>query len=142
VVAGQSAQRVRAGVAPSARIVGVVLSSRAPGRLAAWYRQVLGLHGDDAVLMAGGVELSFTSHTDVAPTSAEPIRLIPNFHVDDIGAVEARLVDMEAIWVREIEPTPWGMIGTVLDPDGNYLQIVEPDREPQPWCAKGRERQS
>jgi predicted enzyme related to lactoylglutathione lyase len=131
-----------AGAAPSARIVGVVLGSRAPGRLAAWYRRVLGLRGDDAVLMAGGVELSFRSHDDIGPTTAEPIRLIPNFHVADVRAVEARLIDIGAVWVREIEPTPWGMIGTVLDPDGNYVQFVEGDRGPSPWCAKGRERHS
>jgi predicted enzyme related to lactoylglutathione lyase len=142
MVAGPPVQRAGIGVAPSARIVGVVLSSRAPGRLAAWYRQVLGLRGDDAVLMAGGVELSFTSRGDIGPTTAEPIRLIPNFHVDDVRVVEARLVAMEAVWVREIEPTPWGMIGTVLDPDGNYVQIVEPDRGPLPWCARERERHS
>jgi hypothetical protein len=142
MVAGPSAPGAGAGVTPTARIVGIVLGSRAPNRLGAWYRQVLGLGGDDPVLMAGGVELSFTPHAGIGPTSAEPIRLIPNFHVDDVRAVEARLVEMEAIWVREVERTPWGMIGTVLDPDGNYVQIVEPDRGPLPWCAKGRERHS
>jgi predicted enzyme related to lactoylglutathione lyase len=139
MVAGPPVQRAGIGVAPSARIVGVVLSSRAPGRLAAWYRQVLGLRGDDAVLMAGGVELSFTSRGDIGPTTAEPIRLIPNFHVDDVRAVEARLVEMEAIWVREIERTPWGMIGTVLDPDGNYVQIVEPASDSPPCLQRNEE---
>jgi predicted enzyme related to lactoylglutathione lyase len=132
MVAGPPAERVGTGLAPSARIVGIVLGSRAPGRLAAWYRRVLGLGGEDAVLMAGGVKLSFASQAGIAPTSAEPIRLIPNFHVDDVRDVEARLVDMEAIWVREIERTPWGMIGTVLDPDGNYVQIVEPASDSPP----------
>ena len=28
-------------------------------------------------------------------------------------------------WVREVERTAWGRIGTVLDPDGNYLQVID-----------------
>ena len=137
--AGPSAGDVGADVAPSARIVGIVLGSRAPGRLAAWYRQVLGLGDGDAVVMAGGVKLSFTSDVDIGPTTAEPDRLVLNFVVEDIEAVEARLVAMEAVWVRELERAPWGIIGTVLDPDGNYVQIIETIRGNAPWRAEGWE---
>jgi predicted enzyme related to lactoylglutathione lyase len=140
MVAGPSAPRVGAGVAPSVHLGGLVLASRAPRRAAAWYRSALGLRGDGAVLTAGEAEIRFVSGADVAPAAVEAIRCIVNFHVDDVRAVEARLVDMEAVWVREVERTPWGMIGTVLDPDGNYVQIVEPDRGPLPWGAKGREQ--
>jgi hypothetical protein len=103
----------------------VVVSSAAPGRAVAWYRRALELAGGNGVLRAGRVELRFRHQPDVAPTAAEPMRCILNFVVDDILAVEARLVAMETIWVRELEHTSCGVIGTVLDPDGNCVQIIE-----------------
>jgi hypothetical protein len=110
---------------PNARLGAVVLGSRSPRRSAAWYRQALELAGRDEVLDAGGVLLRITHQRDLSSTSIEPMRLIANFVVDDILAVEARLVAMETVWIRELERTPWGIIGTVLDPDGNYVQIIE-----------------
>jgi len=111
--------------------------------LADWYRHALGLSdvdaetkAGDASLTAGGVELHITYQSHVAPEAAEPIRAVLNFVVDDIDEVEARLVATEAVWVRELERVPWGIIGTVLDPDGNYVQIVEPAREPLPWSRE------
>jgi uncharacterized glyoxalase superfamily protein PhnB len=128
------------------RLRKVVLGSRAPRRAAAWYRRALGLPDSgevgpagDEILRAGDVELSITYRSHVAATAVEPIRLTLNFYVDDIRATEARLVAIGAIWIREVERTRWGSIGTVLDPDGNYVQIIEPDRGSLPWCAKGRE---
>jgi hypothetical protein len=120
---------------PGALLRKVVLGSRAPRRAAVWYRRALGLDDADApskagdeVLRAGGVELHIVYRSHVGAAAAEPVRAVLNFVVDDIGAVEARLVAMEAIWVRELEPTPSGIIGTVLDVDGNYVQIIEPAR--------------
>ncbi|HYU38729.1 MAG TPA: VOC family protein [Acidimicrobiia bacterium] len=131
------------GIGRSPRLRKVVLGSRAPRQLADWYRHALGLSdvdaetkAGDASLTAGGVELHITYQSHVAPEAAEPIRAVLNFVVDDIDEVEARLVATEAVWVRELERVPWGIIGTVLDPDGNYVQIVEPAREPLPWSRE------
>jgi catechol 2,3-dioxygenase-like lactoylglutathione lyase family enzyme len=128
----------------------VVLGSRAPRRAAAWYRRALGfpdtgadtdtsLNAGDEALKAGDVELLITYRSHVAVTAVEPNRLVLNFVVDDILEIEARLVAMEAIWVRELERTPWGIIGTVLDLDGNLVQIIEPARGTLPWLADGKE---
>jgi hypothetical protein len=95
----------------------------------------------DEVLTAGDVELPIVYRSHVGAAAVEPARHILNFVVDDIAAVEARLVAMEAVWVREVERTPWGMIGTVLDVDGNYVQIIEPAPGKVPWCAKGGEEE-
>jgi len=126
----------------------VVLGSCAPRRAATWYRRALGLaptvadtdttrNGGDEALQAGDVELRITDGSAVAATAVEPNRLVLNFVVDDIVEVEARLVAMEAIWVRELERTPWGIIGTVLDLDGNLVQIIEPAGGSLPWHAEG-----
>jgi Glyoxalase-like domain len=120
-------------------------------RLRAWYVAALapGDAGDRVVEVTptmfactfGSTTLLIDGRGDVADKNGEPNRLILNFVVDDIAVVEARLVAMEAVWVREVERTPWGMIGTVLDVDGNYVQIIEPAPGTVPWCAKGGEEE-
>jgi hypothetical protein len=142
MIADRAALSMPTSLEHGAHIRTVVLGSRAPRRAAAWYRRALALSGPDEVLRAGDVELRITSRADVEPTAVEPNRLVLNFVVDDILEVEARLVAMEAIWVRELERTPWGIIGTVVDLDGNLVQIIEPARGTLPWSAKGREEHS
>jgi hypothetical protein len=122
-----------------ARLRAITLDSRAPDLAAAWYRRALGLSSDAPVLTAGGVELRFTLGTPDVPSAPEPARIILNFHVDDIRAAEARLVALEAVWVRELERTRWGIIGTVLDFDGNYVQIVEPASDSPPCLQRNEE---
>jgi catechol 2,3-dioxygenase-like lactoylglutathione lyase family enzyme len=146
MIADPPAPSMSASVERGANLRRVVLGSRAPRQAAAWYRRALGLadtdassDGGDEALQAGDVELLITSRSHVAAAAVEPHRLVLNFVVDDILETEANLVAMEAIWVRELERTPWGIIGTVLDPDGNLVQIIEPARGTLPWLAKGRE---
>jgi len=121
-----------------ARLRAITLESRAPDRAAAWYRHALGLSDNDPLLTAGGVELRFTLGTADVPNTVEPARIVLNFHVDDIRAAEERLVALEAVWVRELERTRWGIIGTVLDFDGNCVQIVEPAPDSPP-CLQRKE---
>jgi predicted enzyme related to lactoylglutathione lyase len=132
MVADPPVPETRADVRRRARLRAITLESRSPDRAAAWYRQALGLADDDSLLTAGGVELRFTLGTTDAPHAVEPDRIVLNFHVDDIRAAEERLVGLEAVWVRELERTRWGIIGTVLDFDGNCVQIVEPAPDSPP----------
>jgi hypothetical protein len=145
-IADPPASSMPACIEHGARLRRVVLGSRAPRRTAAWYRRAFGLPDADTsltardeTLKAGDVELRITYRSHLAAAAVEPVRLVLNFVVDDIYRVEARLVAMAAIWVRELERTSWGMIGTVLDVDGNYVQIIEPAHRMLPWFAKGRE---
>ncbi|HMG27305.1 MAG TPA: VOC family protein [Acidimicrobiia bacterium] len=123
-----------------ARLRAVVLDSSDPERAAAWYRAALGMSDEGPLLTAGGVELRFTAGTSAMPGAVEPARIVLNFHVDDIRTAEARLVALGAVWVRELERTGWGIIGTVLDPDGNCVQIVQPapDSPPDPQRKEDR----
>ena len=138
MVADPPVPETPAGVRRRARIRAITLESRAPDRAAAWYRQALALTDADPLLTVGGIELRFTLATADAPSAVEPARIILNFHVDDIRTAEARLVGLEAVWVRELERTRWGIIGTVLDLDGNYVQIVEPTPN-SPACLQRKE---
>jgi predicted enzyme related to lactoylglutathione lyase len=138
MVADPPVPETPAGVRRRARLRAITLESRAPDRAAAWYQQALGLSDDERLLTAGGVELHFTLGSADAPNTVEPARIVLNFHVDDIRAAEARLVALEAVWVRELERTRWGIIGTVLDFDGNCVQIVEPAPDSPP-CLQRKE---
>lgn len=105
----------------------ILLASRNPERLRAWYRRALGPVDDqDGYLTFGTTTLVICDRDDIAATNGEPGRLLLNFYVDDAAAVEARLIAMDTVWIRELDRTCWGVIGTVVDPDGNYVQIIEP----------------
>ena len=65
---------------------------------------------------------------ELASQAVEPQRIIPNVVVEDAAAVEGRLIGGAAVWVRELEAGRHGLIGTVLDPDGNYVQFIQPAR--------------
>src|SRR5262249_60432886 len=92
----------------------------------------------EARAMAGGVAPRFPPGASHPPGWVEPARIILNFHVEDVRAAEARLVALGAVWARELEATRWGIIGTVLDLDGNYVQIVEPTAD-SPTCLHRKE---
>jgi predicted enzyme related to lactoylglutathione lyase len=52
--------------------------------------------------------------------------MILTFTVSDLDEAESRLIDREVVWIREVEQTSIGRIGTLIDPDGNYVQVLEP----------------
>jgi predicted enzyme related to lactoylglutathione lyase len=109
------------------RVGFVLVASRDPERLGRWYREVLGVEVD----ADGGILID--GRDDIAPTNPEPDRFIVNVLVADAAAVESRLVAAGVVWVRELERGPCGPIGTVVDPDGNYVQFIELEPEgPEP----------
>ncbi len=95
-----------------------VVRSPQPAAIEGWHREAFGLE-------AGAVELRVEHGPDLPARATEPIRLMPNIVVPDAAATERRLVAMGATWIRELETTRWGRIATVLDPDGNYVQLFE-----------------
>ncbi|GIF47065.1 hypothetical protein DFJ67_7305 [Asanoa ferruginea] len=105
----------------------LVLGSSDPQRLARWYRAAFAPDAADGgvVELAGGGKLIFDARDDVAPAAAEPGRILINVYVDDAHAVAAHLSGLGVRWVREVEPFPPGLIGTVEDADGNYVQVVQ-----------------
>jgi predicted enzyme related to lactoylglutathione lyase len=107
--------------------LGVVLVGSAdPLRLRAWYAGAFGVRPDDEGLLDfGGIQVLIDKR-DVAVRAVEPGRMIITIAVDDIAAAETRLIDHEVTWVREVESTPRGRIGTLIDPDGNYVQVMQP----------------
>jgi hypothetical protein len=109
-----------------ARLGGLVLASSDPQRLSAWYRIAFAPAAPPGtVLELPTGRLIFDSRDDIAPSPVEPGRILVNMYVDDIGEVAGHLTAIGVTWVRPVEPFPPGLIGTVLDEDGNYVQVIQ-----------------
>ncbi len=115
-------------MASTPAIGSILLASTNPARLRDWYERALGVSPDvDGFLRFGEVGLLVDKRDDVADRTAEPGRVIINLHVADAKEAARRLDELGVSWVAPLEYREGGgaWFGTVLDPDGNYLQIIE-----------------
>ncbi|MFI0355678.1 VOC family protein [Actinomadura sp. 9N407] len=106
----------------------ILLASTNPESLRAWYERAFDVKADaDGFLRLGEVGLLIDGRDDVAVTAAEPARVIINLHVTDAQETARRLGSLGVNWVADLEyrEDAGAWFGTVLDPDGNYLQIIE-----------------
>lgn len=106
----------------------ILLASTDPDRLRAWYERAFGVSADvDGFLRLGGVGLLIDGREDVAARTPEPARVLINLHVHDARQTARHLDGLGVSWVAGLEyrEQAGAWFGTVLDPDGNYLQIIE-----------------
>ena len=97
-----------------------------------WYRDAFGIQENDmGAFEFGGVGLFIEEHSEVSGPTKEPARVIINLNVEDCRAIEANIQAAGAQWVREVEQQDFGLIGTVADPDGNYVQIIQWGASPE-----------
>ncbi|MGP3989419.1 VOC family protein [Streptomyces sp. 3N207] len=114
------------------RVGGIVLGSTDPKRLWEWYRTAFAPDAEDGDGTMLGLELSgtyliFESREDVGRRSVEPGRILVNFEVTDIHGMAERLTEqLDPRWVRPVEAADEHvLLGTLEDPDGNYVQLFE-----------------
>jgi predicted enzyme related to lactoylglutathione lyase len=106
------------------------INSAQPQVLIDWYANVLGLEtndqlGDGAFNVAGG-HIHIDGHTEIQGPTSEPARILVNLFVDDLAAERTRLQSQGVEFIRDPEREAWGgLITTFVDPDGNYLQLLE-----------------
>ncbi|WP_426498016.1 VOC family protein [Streptomyces sp. D54] len=110
--------------------LGVVIGSTDSAALIAWYRaalEPLGARWAEHLLIVGpGAIIGFDERDDVAEKAAEPGRQLINLTVRDIRAAEKHLNTLGVTWVRPVEDTGDGwFFSTIVDPVGNYLQILQ-----------------
>ncbi|MEU7218826.1 VOC family protein [Nocardia iowensis] len=110
----------------------LLLSSTEPARLRDWYATAFALKVDHTpgdpgydVLDFGGFYLMIDSRDDVGTTNPEPGRMILNVDVDDARAVAARIDDLGGQWLAELDDRDGSLFATAIDPDGNYIQLVQ-----------------
>jgi len=97
-----------------------------------WYQRAFDVTANDMGAYAfGPVQLFIEEHTEVSGPTKEPARVIINLDVDDCRALEQKLDGIGATWIRKVEQMPFGLIGTVADPDGNYVQIIQWGAQPE-----------
>jgi predicted enzyme related to lactoylglutathione lyase len=105
------------------------ITSEQPDALREWYAEVLELPAAEGMaggFNAGGTQITFDSHSGVTGKAAEPQRVLIDFLVSDLAAERERLLARGVEFIRDPEREGWGgLITTFLDPDGNYLQLIE-----------------
>lgn len=106
------------------------ITSDQPERMLAFYRDIVGLPlrpdmGEHSI-DAGGAVLAFDGHSNTRGAAKEPTRFLVDLFVDDVKAEQARLEAQGVSFVRRMGKEYWGgIISTFLDPDGNYVQLIE-----------------
>jgi len=116
-------------------IGGIFFKSADPKRLAAWYREHLGLEVEEwggAVFKWGGPDsapgTTIWSAFPQTSTYMEPgtASFMVNFRVADVDALVAALRAEGCNVMERVESTEQGKFGWVIDPDGNKIELWEP----------------
>jgi len=108
----------------------LLLGSADHTRLREWYQAAFGVTADEVGFVSfGDVSVLIDGRDDVAARNPEPGRHIINLHVDDIQEVAARLDAVGVEWLVKPEDRGPGIFATLIDPDGNYLQVIQFSRE-------------
>ena len=108
----------------------VNVTSDQPDRLKQFYADVVGLPRNpdmgDGAFMAGPTPFLIDGHSAVKGATKEPQRMLLDFFVDDLAAEQKRLEGAGVKFIRTAGKEEWGgTISTFLDPDGNYVQLIE-----------------
>ncbi|SEG76523.1 hypothetical protein SAMN05444920_104391 [Nonomuraea solani] len=112
----------------------LLLSSTDPDRLRSWYAAALDPEDNTDVngyrlLKFGEFFLFIDTRADVADKNPEPGRVILNFDVADARAIVANMERAGVQWLAELEDRDGSLFATAIDPDGNYVQIIQISEE-------------
>ena len=117
-------------------LVGVILWTNDAGKLAHFYKEMLGLkvhsdHGNFVSFKWDGIRLGIGTHSEVIGNNKQPKRIMVNFGVSDIHSESKRLQSQGVKFIRQPEKETWGgWICTFSDPEGNILQLLQmPDQD-------------
>ena len=113
---------------------GIFVKSKDPKALAAWYRDVLGLHLEDwggALLRSNRAEVpphavwaSFKADTDYMQPSSREFML--DFAVDDLALFLARIEARGVMVLAKNDNDPNGKFAWIMDPDGTKIELWQP----------------
>lgn len=127
-------------------ISSMLLSSTNPQRLRDFYAQALDIKpertpdGGYDILDVGGFYFLIDTRDDIGDRNPEPGRLIFNVDVDDAKAAAARFEAAGATWLAPLEDRDGSFFATAVDPDGNYVQIVQISEEMQAEMEAARQK--
>jgi predicted enzyme related to lactoylglutathione lyase len=115
-------------------LMSLMLASQDPDRLHSWYTAVLPPDTDDKqdqyrILGYGDFYLFLDSRDAVGETTAEPGRVVLNFDVTDARGFVDRVDQVGGGWEAPLEDRDGSLFATAVDPDGNYVQVIELSEE-------------
>lgn len=112
------------------KVGSILIGSERADELKDWYRKTFDIHEDeDGALAFGPIRLFVFPHNEIHGTASEPARIMINIHAEDARALEADLKSRGVRFIRDVSEEPFGLLGTIADLDGNYLQILQPRSE-------------
>lgn len=111
----------------------VMLGTKQPKILAAFYEKVLGKPADMADdengfygWQVGDAYMSVLEHSEMGGQTKDPGRVMLNFETPQVKEEFERIKTLGAAVIREPYEMEGGWIATLADPDGNYFQLVSP----------------
>jgi predicted enzyme related to lactoylglutathione lyase len=118
-------------------IGGIFFKFNDPQKMKDWYQNALGLKTNDyGVLFAfNGFQASraylqlgtFESSSDYFGTDSQKAMI--NFRVDNLDALKEHLIQLNTTICNEIEEYDYGKFLHILDPEGNRIELWEPEDE-------------
>ncbi|MGC0364416.1 putative enzyme related to lactoylglutathione lyase [Rhodococcus sp. 27YEA15] len=114
------------------RINSILLSSTDPDRLRDWYADAFaptvdrtpGAPGYD-VLIFDGFYVMLDKRQDIGDSNPQPGRMFLNIETEDARSIADRVDALGFGWFAPLENRDGSWFATAIDPDGNYIQIVE-----------------
>lgn len=115
----------------------MLLSSTNPQRLRDFYAQALDIKVEQTpgggpsydVLVIGEFAVLIDTRDDIGDRNPEPGRVIFNIDTDDAKADVERFTAAGATWLAELEDRDGSYFATAIDPDGNYVQLIQMSEE-------------
>ena len=125
-------------------ISSILLSSTDPERLRDWYAEAFapkvdrtpGEPGYD-VLDFNGFYVMLDRRDDVGETNPQPGRMFRNVETDDARSIAQRIDALGGKWHAPLEDRGGSLFATAIDPDGNYVQIIEFSEEARAEMESG-----
>ena len=110
-------------------IGGVFFRAKDPAALSDWYEQQLGINGMEWVQQQGQTAfVPFPADTDYFGSESQNFML--NFRVDDLDNMLNQLRANNVKIVKEVEEqTGMGRFASIEDPEGNRVELWEPQPE-------------
>jgi predicted enzyme related to lactoylglutathione lyase len=110
----------------NATLGSVMIGTADPERLRDWYLSAFDPEVNRYGWLAfGAVNLLIDGRDDVSEKNAEPGRVVLNLHVTDAHTRVEHLDRLGVTWLSPLEERRHGWFATLIDPDGNHVQIIE-----------------
>ena len=117
---------------PTINLGSLLIGSSNVEAMKAWYRQAFSVTENEmGAFPLGNTAIFIEEHSQVSGPTKEPARVVINLDVTGCRELETHLKGMGVSWEREVEQMPFGLIGTAIDPDGNFVQIIEWGAQPE-----------